>query len=156
MELDKEVKDNLELMAKNEEAVGKLYKAYAKNFPEDRIFWIQIAMDEDKHAYLIRSFAGLAEKSPTTVDHERFTKEAILAFTKFLDEEIARLQKEQITPMTALSVAFHIEKSLIESQCFEVFQTESIEMKKMLKTLKDETQRHLKKVDNRWNEERLK
>jgi len=64
----------------------------------------------------------------------------------YLEKELVKLNKQEIPLIEALSTTFYIEQSLIESRFFEVFQTDSAELKHTLTKLRDDTTAHRNKA----------
>ena len=58
-------------------------------------------------------------------------------------------------PVNALSIANAIEQSLLESKFFEVFETDSAELKRLLLKLRDETREHARSVLETWSRHRF-
>ena len=141
-------------MARNEEAVAHLYEAYAQSFPECADFWSDLAVDELTHAEWLRSLAGRAEDAAVYINEDRFKKEAISAFGEYLRDQLARVQSQRLPLITALSVARDVERALIERRFFEVFESDSVEMKHLLHRLAESVEEHLRKVEQRWIEHR--
>lgn len=54
-----EEKNSLDLLIRHEMALKRLYELFAEVFTEDRAFWEEIAMEEQKHA---DCFQGLSSK----------------------------------------------------------------------------------------------
>ena len=133
-------------LASNEESVATLYNAYAKAFPVLREFWSSLASEEIKHASWIRNLGEETKTSPLFIDEDRFNTTAIQTFRNYLGREIARLNDQEIPLIEALSITLYIEQSLIESKIFEIFETDSAELKHTLKNLRADTVTHHNKA----------
>lgn len=147
---------SLELMARNEENVARLYQVYEKKFPAYKKFWGDLAVEEDEHAEIIRGIITHIENKTVFLKEQRFNKEAIRSFLRYLKEEVEKAETRQISLINALSIALHIEKSLIERKYFEIFEGDDINLKHLLRDLRTATQKHIKKVEATWNSERQK
>jgi len=143
----------VELMADNEEALARLYRTYAQRFPELADLWSALAEDELTHAEWLRTFAGSIDAA-LHIDETRFRKEAVSSFGAYVREQTIRAQTQQLPPITALSVARDAERALIERRFFEVFETDSVEMKHQLQRLADSVEEHIRKVEQSWEEYR--
>ena len=139
---DKKASELVEKLASNEESVARLYKGYADVFPILREFWRSLAAEETKHASWIRNLGTRRETRRIFVDEGRFNTVAIQTFMNYLDRELARLKEQEVPLIEALSITLYIEQSLIESKVFEVFQTDSAELKQTLTKLHDDTLEH--------------
>ena len=145
-----------EMLASNEEVVGRLYQACAKKYPECEDFWTGLAVDEKTHADWIRQLAGQVGEGRIHIEPGRFKKEAIESFGKYVQEEISRIKGSDLPLITALSIALDIEKSVMESNFFEIFATDSEELKHVLHDLAEATEEHVKRVEECWAHYRSK
>ena len=144
----------IEFLIRNEECISELYLAYADKYKESSAFWSGLAMEEKGHADCIRELAGKVEEGTVHIEPGRFNKEAIENFTKYVRGEIERSRKEQMPLITALSIALSIEQSMIEKRFFEIFDTDSAELKHVLHDLTASTEEHIKRVEECWAEHR--
>lgn len=114
-------------------------------------YWSLLADDEMKHASWIRI---LKEQIGVYAVYEgRFNSTAVKTFTNYLGRELHKLDSQKIPLIEALSTTLYIEKSLIENQFFEVFKTDSAELKRTLARLRDDTLVHRDKAKetlDRW------
>lgn len=156
MELDQEQLECLGLMAQNEEGVAQLYQVYSQKFPGHQEFWLKLAQEEKEHANIIRGIVPHIQRGTVLLKENRFEKEAIQSFLKYLGEEINKATSGQLLPINALSIAFHIEKSLIEGKYFTIFEGDDPRLKELLDDLRVSTQDHVKRVETAWNLEREK
>jgi 1,2-phenylacetyl-CoA epoxidase catalytic subunit len=141
---DKKQTELIEHLASNEEAVAKLYGAYANTFPVLREFWMSLAEEEIQHAcWNLNATTGT---SPISIDDTRFNVVAISSFMDYLDNELARLKNKSIPLIEALSTTSYIEQSLIEAKFFEVYKTDSADLKEVLIKIRNETTAHRNKA----------
>ena len=137
----------VELLMDNEIGVGKLYRAYAKHFPDYRTFWTALAGEEVEHASWLGKLASKVTEGSVLIDERRFNTAAIKTFSEYLERELDRVNRSGISLIGALSTALYIEQSIIEQKYFEVFEGDTIEFKKVLLDLADATKTHLGKVE---------
>ena len=76
--------------------------------------------------------------------------------TVYVHSQIASALQHNLKLINALSIAVDIEQTMLENKFFQVFETDSIELKNVLQALEKATQEHLKKVKDFWEEERTK
>lgn len=155
MELDEQIKI-LELMAQNEAAVAQLYAHYAQHFPQLNDFWTKLSKEEVEHAKIIRGLIPHVQQKTVFFNQDRFPRAAIESTLKYVSQEVARLKREKIPLMKALSIAFQIESSLIEKKYFGVFEGDNFKLKTLLNELRLATKRHVEMVETQWNLERTK
>ena len=136
------------LMAENEESVARLYEAYAGRFPEHAGFWSGLAAEERDHARWLRELGSRVEEGTLFVNEDRFRREPIRVFREYLEGELRR--QGPVPLARALSVALSTEQALIERRFFEVFETDSAELKHVLHDLASATEEHVRKVRDLW------
>ncbi|MBM4446162.1 MAG: hypothetical protein FJ023_02255 [Chloroflexi bacterium] len=146
--------DIIEMLAKNEEAVARLYRAYADRFPEYKDFWAGLAVDEVDHASELRRLCEIAGRRGLYPSEGRFNTTAISVFSSYLERESEPNRVKALSLINALSVAVYIEESIIEHKFFDVFETDSVELRHVLLNLAAETKKHLEQVRQLWNEHR--
>jgi len=154
MLLREEDSDIIEILAKNEQAVARLYRAYADRFSEYKDFWFGLAIEEEDHASELHKLREVSDKGSLYLSQDRFNIAAINTFSRYLEEESAPDRVEELSLINALSIAVYIEESIIEHKFFDVFETDSVELRHILLNLAAETKRHLEQVRQLWNEHR--
>jgi hypothetical protein len=60
------------------------------------------------------------------------------------------MSRPSLTPIKAFSTALDIERALLENRYFEVFETDSAELRRTLTMLAQSTQNHLDRVHEAW------
>ena len=155
MDLRGNVSDVVEAMAKNEEAVSRLYQAYADKFPAQKAFWSGLAADETTHAAWIRGLQAKMREGSLSINRDRFKIQPVRGFTAYLERETTTAREPGMSPINALSVALYIEESIIEQRFFEVFVADAPELKRILSDLANSTKGHLDKVREEWGKQRL-
>ncbi len=138
----------IEYLARNEEAIARLYQAYADKFPDHQQFWLSLATDENNHAAQIRE---LLSQTNVRLKPDRFNIVTIQNQIKHVEDEIKKISRPEIKLIYALSFALNLELSLLEQKYFDVFDTDSIELKKVLSGLAEETKRHISIVREMWS-----
>lgn len=136
----------IEAMARNEETVGQLYRAYALKFPEKETLWNELAYDEADHAKWLRGLSHPQGGKEAFGVRERFKPEAIETFYRYLKTELAKVDLPGFTLGQALATALYIEDCLLERKYFEVLSSDSKEFKKVLTDLQSATEKHADNV----------
>jgi rubrerythrin len=154
MDLKANVSEVIEAMAKNEEAVSRLYQAYADKFPAQKVFWASLAADEISHAGWIRGLQAKMRDGSLAVNRDRFKIQPVRGFSAYLERELATAREPGMSPVNSLSVALYIEESMIEQRFFEVFAPDGPELKRVLSDLATATKSHLDKVRDEWGKQR--
>lgn len=133
-------------LASNEESVAKLYQKYSDAFPMLSGFWKYLATEEIYHSTCIRNLQEQVEAMTVFVDEDRFNSTAIQTFTDYLERESSRLDEQEIPLIEALAITLYIEQSLIESKFFEIFRTDSAQVRATLIEIRDQTTAHRNKA----------
>ena len=136
-----EQSNEIELLAKNEESIGRLYQVYAERFPEYAEFWASLAVEETQHSNWIHELVEKAHEGSAYVVTGRFKEQAIETFLGYLEREIAKAKATTIPLIESLSTALYIEKSIIERKYFEVFDSDQTELTHLLGDLRSATER---------------
>ena len=143
----------IEAMAKNEEAVSRLYQAYSERFPDQKAFWSSLASEETTHAEWIRSLQTKAREGSVFFARDRFKMQPVRGFSAYLERELATARQPGMSPINALSVAVYIEESIIDQRFFEVSAADNPELKRILNDLATATRSHLEKVREEWGKQ---
>ncbi len=136
----------VEMLARNEEAVAGLYRAYAFQFSKYRDFWTHLADEEIEHADLIRHLSAEAGKGSLRINEKRFQKKALQTYLNYLKGELEKAQEPALPLGYALSTTLYIEESLLENRFFEIFEGDSEDLKKVLRHQDTDEKKHLDKV----------
>jgi len=145
--------DILELLAVNEETIGRLYAAYADRFPEVRALWSSLAAEEKLHAEWVRTLKQKCQEDSLFFPPDRFKSAAIRIFTDYVANEISTAAKIRLTSINALSTAVDIEESLIERQFLAALETDSVELQHLFNNLETATRQHAQKLRDTWNQQ---
>jgi hypothetical protein len=144
----------LDLMAQNEHGISLLYSAYAGKLPEWESFWSDLAEEESEHSRWIQEFATRVRDGSVGLARDRFKEEAVRSFQTHVKGELERVDHEEVPIVTALSVATDIERALIERKGFEVFDSDSEELRRLLCELTSATEDHRRRIEQAWSEQR--
>lgn len=141
-------------MAKNEEAVSRLYQAYAEKFPTKKQFWTDLAADELTHAGWIRTLEAKYREGSLNFNRDRFKIQPVRGFSNYLERELTNSRDPRMSVINALSTALYIEESVLENKYFEAVQTDTPELKRILNELATSTRTHLEKIRKEWEKQR--
>lgn len=139
---------------KNEEVLSDLYAKYAEHFPDDVEFWIDISKDETVHASWVYDLHDKFVAGSVSFQPDRFHLEPLNAMASYITSQIERLQTEKITPIQALSISMDIENSMLERNLFETYDSDDIEISKLLNRLRVSTEIHYAEVKKRYEDEK--
>ena len=146
-----------EVLAKlkiHEQALGRLYKAYARRFPAQAEFWSRLAREEDEHAGWIDTLQAEFRDDPSSLVTNRFPVAAVEHSIAFIDKLITKADAPDLTSLNAVAAALNLEQALLENKYFEVFETDKVEAKRLLALLRDEAHAHCQIVQQTWEQAR--
>jgi len=139
-------------MKVHEEALARLYEAYAEKFPECKDFWTELSREEIQHAHWLDTLQASIEDSSEDFVVERFSKATIEHSIGYIEQLAARAQQPDFILINALSTALQLEKALIENKYFEVLEGNSTKTRSTLDQLTRCTQIHYEKLHKLWRE----
>ena len=139
--------DQVEAMARHEEAIAALYKAYADKFPDDQDFWMGLSDEELHHAQWLRKLRDLIMKGMAKLNEGRFKVEPIERSIKYIEGYTRQAKNEEMTMLSALSVASDIEHALLEKKFLEIYTSDDERVAKTIETLQAATNAHRIMID---------
>jgi hypothetical protein len=148
MDLNSDQKELVALFVRQEILIGTLYKHFAKRYPEYKVFWTEMVIEEYQHASWIQR---LTERDPT--DKFSFSRgelrlNDLASSIESISGLISAFKKNKDFPITqAISMALHLEKALWEKKVFQCFEGDSDDVKKIMDTLNLEQEIHIKKIN---------
>lgn len=137
-----DISNQIDLLAKNEEAIAGLYQLYADRFPEYEEFWLGLAVEEIDHSNLIHEIAQkIKQKKARLYERESGVKN-IDDFNNILKQEIDRAKYEPLSHKDALITALKVVNYVIEHSYFNMFDSDSKEIRTILDKLATTNKSH--------------
>ena len=136
----------IDQMAKNEILVSVLYKIYAEKFPEQKEFWSNISNDETVHAQWLNAYIGDVVKNKIYINKDRFSLGPAVDFSNFIQKHIDEAKNATIDLIKALAISYDLENSMLEHRYFEIYESDSVELKHVFENLRLATSKHAKSV----------
>ncbi len=144
----------LALLIEHEEAISKLYNAYAVKFPDHEEFWATLAWEELDHAERLRQLSQHIEEGHARFDAEKFRPVVIKTSMEYIAKELASAESQDITMKKALAVALNIEKAIIDGQVFEAFRGHTAETREFIRDCVKNFEEHYRAVQDMWSTHR--
>ncbi|HEY3418504.1 MAG TPA: hypothetical protein VGM23_16635 [Armatimonadota bacterium] len=144
----------IEMLEGIEDAVARLYRAYAGLFPDLAAFWEHLANDEMRHRDWVAGLRQDLQAGLVTPIPERTSPEAFGNFRAYLEAQIAEAGKRPITLFQALSTARAAEQTYFEKNLLQVFETDSDGVRRVLEGLAEDTERHYRVINAEWEQYR--
>lgn len=132
-------------MAANEEAIGQLYLQYAARFPSHKGLWETMAVEEGRHAAIIRSYMQGISGEPT-LSRDRFPEAAVDTFMDYMRREKEKLSAPGLSLTAALATSLYLEQSLLENKYFEALPVGSGQNGQPLEQLVKQTKEHADRI----------
>jgi rubrerythrin len=149
----------LALLADNELAVARLYQAYGEKSQSNKDFWTALSKEEVTHSQWIMDLAKKVETGEVSFKQRKFDKSEIQASIDSIREEEERFSNTGINYLSheeELEIALEKEKGLLEGKLFKYFKTDDDELKKVLKQLAEETEKHRERIAEALRQEKNK
>lgn len=140
----------MELMARGESAVERLYETCAALWKEDKDFWQGLAAEEKHHSEHIRSMIAILTGNPGFFQPGRpFSSMALQTFISGVERDIESVKQLTVPEMKALHIARDIEQALIEYRFTEVVQTDDKRFRALADEIVRETAIHRRLVEKK-------
>ncbi len=144
-------KDIIMKMEMLERVIGQLYKIYAKKFPPDYSFWIQLSREEEEHARLVKELEKEVRQGNLTFDDQRFKVNAIQTTIQYIQKKINQANDSSMTEQDAYHIALDIENGLLEKNFFKTFKADQPGLKDVLNKLILDTAEHRNRINQKKN-----
>jgi len=132
----------INLMARNEEVISRIYKAFYVKFPELGKFWEQLSIEERGHANILRALGKKVGEGKLSIDSRKINANQILQMLEHNESLANQVEKKSIKPKKALEIAFEIENSMLEKNIFDVFSGDSPDIQHDFELLREHTKQH--------------
>jgi hypothetical protein len=129
-------------------AAADMYRRFAASFPADRIFWQNLAEDEDGHAVLIEELKTVLLKNGAPFEIIWPSLPALAAFRQGVEQQSLRLQHGVIGRRAALFIARDLERTLIERSVYGAVRSGKPEFRMVQEKIRRETSGHLERLQN--------
>ncbi|MGB3342092.1 MAG: hypothetical protein WBB37_11490 [bacterium] len=146
--------DIMEILINHEEAISRLYDAYAQKFPDHKEFWATVSWEEKDHAEKIRRLSQITKKGHARFDSEKFKLSVIKISMDYVVKESARVKNEDISMRTAISVALHLENAIVDGEVYESFKGYTAEAKSFIRECAASFAEHYRAIQDMWSAHR--
>ncbi len=139
-------KDVVELLARYEQTIGELYKAYARRFPDFKAFWEGIAAEEAKHARLLRSILPEIKDRVLILKVDNAKLIEVSEMLSRVREQIHHCESGEESMANALDVALSIEETLLENDISAFLIGKNALFNSVVEAMKRDTAKHRKEL----------
>lgn len=137
----------INLMIRHEEVISRLYKAFSMSLPMMGKFWEHMALEEQGHADILRNLGKKVAEGKLSFNIRKISADQLLKTVDYLESTASRVEKKGIKLRKALEFAIECENSILESDCFEVFEGDSPEVKHDFELLNGHTKQHQNRLE---------
>jgi hypothetical protein len=148
--------DSLELLIRHELAIKRLYELFAALFPRFGDFWQKIAGEEQQHADLLLRMQSKEPLKKWFLSDSQLKRLAIAGSIQYVETQITRIGKANISLREALSIAKDLEDALIEKQFFKMTGSVPGEISVAMRDIVTESRQHQKRITEALNAEKQK
>jgi len=138
----------VEALADHEDAIGDLYDAYGTRLPAAAGFWQGLSAEEYGHGSLMRDLVGPQHmlepdhELDVFVDAQRFPLPELRAATRAVREQTEFVGTARLTLTEALETALAFEQEMVEREAYQVFDSDSAGVARVLNHLRVSSERH--------------
>jgi hypothetical protein len=143
----------MELMARAEETVQRLYATCAVLWKEDEEFWRGLAGEERHDTKHVRSMIAILTANPYRFQSGRpFSALALKTFISGIERDIESLKQSTVPELKVLHLALDIEQAIIEARFTEIVQTEDKSFRALADEIMQVTAIHRRLVEKKITE----
>jgi hypothetical protein len=111
----------LMLVHELETSLGDLYTIFKERFPEYNNLWETLIKEEREHAEAVRRLYRMTYDGQVLFDEGSIKSEGVQSIIDYLQNIHGASQRGVYTAKQAVTIAYNIEKSLIEKDIFKHF-----------------------------------
>ena len=142
--------ETLELMARAEETIERLYETCAGLWKENGDFWQGLAGEEKCHAEIIRTMAAMLAGNPGHFQAGRpFSAGVLKTFISGIEHQIESVKRTAVPEVNAMRIALDIEQALIEARYAEVVKTDDRHFQDLANEIIRDTAIHRRLVEKK-------
>jgi hypothetical protein len=140
----------LRTLIRLELAVGELYKACARRWPEEEAMWLEVAHQESAHARTIERMMSLISRNPAQfVPAKTIRTAAINTIIAGIESTMDQVRSGRLVKRNAHAIAVDIENSVMERKLYEMITTTDHEFLQLCQEIMDQTKAHKERFENR-------
>jgi hypothetical protein len=142
--------DALTALIRLELKIGEFYAVFARQWPEDEPFWLDVSRQEAEHARAIECMSSLIAQNPALYAPVRTIRlAAINTVVAGIDRVLQQLREGQLVKRKALTMAVDLENSLMEKRFYEMIQTADPAFLQLRHDITEQTREHKQRFERR-------
>jgi len=140
-------------LADCETQIGSIYRKYAVRFPEMKTLWLGLADAEKTHFDLLKTMHRILDKGSIFYNLGKFDDQTFVQIKSLIDESLKNADNPGLTSSDAISTAFKIETSVIDSHFYDVVSSDAPEFKIIAQRLSVDTKKHVETIRNYFHKD---
>lgn len=136
----------VELLARHEETIGKLYDDFARAYPGSRDFWAELAKEERAHAAWIRRLRREEIDGRVRIDASALDPAAAQRAVDEVNDRILSFHVEPFDEPFAAAVALKIESSIVERRMMAPYIGISAAFRRAVELMAERSAEHAGKI----------
>ena len=146
MDTKQEQLNLIDMLETSERLIARLYKTFAEHFLDHSKFWNQMAEEEIKHASMVRTLEHELQEGSVHLRRDRFDTTSLNMFHDHVRVLLSQTKEHPIRLEKAFEAALAVEHDMIERKFFNVFDSDSPELRIILQALDSATREHRKRL----------
>ena len=134
------------LLLQYEETLATLYAGCAALFPEFKAFFDELSAEEMNHAEAIKDLMAKVDGKTVFLDDNQYKVRPLEISLEYIQDVNRRIAAGELSLLSALSSAYHIEVSAIESDYYTIFKGDSAYLNSYLSQLQEESEDHRDRI----------
>ena len=128
--------------------VAELYRLFSRSFPSDRVFWENLAGEEEDHAAMVSELKTILLRNGWSFEVGKISLPAMNTFRLGIIGQIDRLRKGGLGRRNAFLIARDFERTLIENRYYDLIRSDNKDYQAIQDKIRKETEAHLQELEN--------
>lgn len=126
--------------------MASLYERFSKYYTAHKEFWASLVSEEHEHAAWIKHLHDGVIQGKIHFSEGKTRISTIDSIIAYITSRVVEFDKEPFELKKAASICLDVEKSLIERNVFKHFESDSVDVKKILSVLVEVQEKHIDKI----------
>jgi rubrerythrin len=137
----------IELFIEQELLIASLYMRFSERYVVHKKFWLKLAVEEREHAEWIKHLLDGVETDKIFFSEGKTRTYTVSSSITYIKGLISEFDKKAFDIPKAAHIALDLEKALLEKNVFKCFDSDSIEVKRILEVLNKGQDDHIRIMD---------
>ena len=141
-----QIDELIQLLQKYELSIAVLYETFASILSPSESGWMAFAKEERLHARWIGELHTQLKNENISFGQTKFTVQSTKTAIVYVENQVDKVIKDKPDLIQALNIAINIEKSLLESAFFNIFNLSNPGSQKVRAQLEEATKAHFERL----------